>query len=45
MEIGENDLERAVIQKDDNPIIPDEHKDNAPILVILKQIDERYNKT
>lgn len=35
-EIGENDLERAVIQKDDNPIIPDEHKDNAPILVILK---------
>lgn len=35
-EVGENDLERSVIQKNDNPIIPDEHKDNAPILAILK---------
>jgi len=35
-EIGENDLERSVIQKNDNPIIPDKHKDNAPILAILK---------
>ena len=31
-EIGENDLEKVVIQKDDNPIIPDKHKDDAPIL-------------
>lgn len=31
-EIGENDLERAVIQKEDNPIIPDKHKYDAPIL-------------
>ena len=37
-EIGENDLEKVVIQKDDNPIIPDKHKDDAPILSILKSI-------
>jgi len=37
-EIGENDLEKVVIQKDDNPIIPNEHKDDAPILSILDSI-------
>lgn len=37
-EIGENDLERVVIQKDDSPIIPDEHKKDAPILSILEVI-------
>jgi len=36
-EIGINDLERAVIQKDDNPIIPEKYKDNAPILEVLKE--------
>lgn len=35
-EIGENDLEKAAIQKDDNPIIPDKYKNNAPVLDILK---------
>jgi len=37
-EIGLNDFERAVIQKDDNPIIPDEYKDDAPILEVLEEL-------
>lgn len=37
-EIGENDLERVVIQKDDNPIIPDEHKDDAPVIKVMMDL-------
>lgn len=36
-EIGVNDLERAVVQKDDNPVIPEKYKNNAPILEVLKE--------
>lgn len=35
-EIGKDDLESAVIKDDDSPIIPLEHKNDAPILGILK---------
>lgn len=41
-----NDLERVVIQKDDDPIIPEEYKSNAPILEVLSLLKcETYNKT
>ena len=35
-EIGKHDLECAVIQYDDSPIIPIEHKNDAPVLSLLK---------
>lgn len=38
-QIGINDLDSAVIKKDDNPIIPDKEK-NAPILELLKKKNE-----
>ncbi len=40
-EIGVHDLARSVIQRDDNPIIPDEHKKDAPILAVLDAINIR----
>jgi hypothetical protein len=38
-EIGVHDLARSVIQRDDNPIIPDEHKNNAPIIKVMMDLN------
>jgi len=38
--IGLNDLTRVVIKENDNPIIPDEHKNDAPVLEVLKELRE-----
>lgn len=35
--IGENDVDMPAIQGSDNPIIPEEHKDDAPILKVLER--------
>lgn len=37
-EIGENDIDSAVILPDDHPIIPIEHQTNAPILKLLERL-------
>ena len=37
-EIGINDLESAVIQKEDDPIIPEGHKYDAPVLEVLDRV-------
>lgn len=34
--IGENDVDMSAIQGSDNPIIPEEHKEDAPILKVLE---------
>ncbi len=36
-EIGPNDIDAVVITKDDEPIIPPKHKNDAPILELLKK--------
>jgi len=36
-EIGEHDMERCVIRKEDNPIIPQEHLEDAPLLKWYKR--------
>ena len=35
--VGENDLDSPAIQPDDNPIIPEAHKTDAPILKLLER--------
>ncbi len=39
-EIGLNDLASVAIKEDDNPIIPNEHKDDAPVLDVLKELKQ-----
>lgn len=39
-EIGLNDLARVAINEEDDPIIPDEHKKNAPVLEVLKELKQ-----
>jgi len=43
-EVGINDLERAVIMFDDEPIIPDEHRNDAPVLEVLKGLRKFQNE-
>ena len=40
-EIGLQDLERSVIQKDDDPIIPQDYEKTAPILEVLSEIKNK----
>ncbi|SHG42351.1 hypothetical protein SAMN05443144_1283 [Fodinibius roseus] len=39
-EIGPNDIDATVIREGDDPIIPEEHKDDAPILNLLENRKE-----
>ncbi|MGM0589450.1 MAG: hypothetical protein ACQETE_13595 [Bacteroidota bacterium] len=36
-EIGTNDIDAVAITKDDDPIIPNKHKEDAPVLKLLKE--------